>query len=143
SSGPDPAAAVAAGGTHSCALLRSGAVDCWGSGDSGELGDGNQRNSARPVRVVGLGDVVALALGEQHSCALVRSGGVMGWGSNAAGQLGDGAGRPGALSARPVQVRGLGDAVAIAAGTTHTCAVRKTGQVACWGDNRHAQVGDM
>ncbi|MCY1013107.1 hypothetical protein OV079_47770 [Nannocystis pusilla] len=141
--GPDPAVAVAAGGLHTCAVLRSGAVDCWGRGGSGELGDGNLRDSPRPVRVVGLGDVIQLALGDQHSCALMRSGQVQCWGSNAAGQLGDGAGRPGAQSARPTAVRGLGDAAAIAAGPSHTCAVRKTGQVVCWGDNRHAQIGDL
>jgi hypothetical protein len=36
------AIAVTAGGTHTCAMLSDGSVECWGSNDYGELGDGSQ-----------------------------------------------------------------------------------------------------
>jgi hypothetical protein len=47
---PRPASAVAVGSSHSCALLASGAVMCWGANWSGELGIGSSGSSgfARP-----------------------------------------------------------------------------------------------
>jgi alpha-tubulin suppressor-like RCC1 family protein len=35
-----------------CALLTSGGVDCWGYGYRGELGNGQNNDSAIPVAVV-------------------------------------------------------------------------------------------
>ena len=51
-----------------------------------------------------------------------------------------GPGRPSAT--RPVAVRGLADVVQIAAGRGHACALRKAGQLVCWGDNREGQQGN-
>jgi hypothetical protein len=39
-------------------------------------------------------------------------------------------------------VVGLSDAIAIAAGRSHTCALRVNGAVACWGDNVFGKLGD-
>ncbi len=47
------ATAIAAGGAHTCALLRTGVV-CWGRNVSGQLGDGTRMSRSRPVAVVGL-----------------------------------------------------------------------------------------
>ena len=41
----------------------------------------------------------------------------------------------------PVLVSGL-VATQIVAGDRHTCALRTTGEVACWGDNSFGQLGD-
>ena len=136
-----PAVELAAGGDHACARRQNGTVDCWGRGSSGELGDGNFRDSAKPVAVRGLAGAVQLALGSAHTCART-SDAVVCWGSNVHGQLGDGQGRPGARSAAPVAVRGLNDATDIRAGDDHTCALRRGGGVVCWGDNRGGQLGN-
>ena len=61
------------------------------------------------------------------------------WGSNVSGQLGDGTTTE---SHTPVAVSGLADAVAIATGHHHTCALLGDGTARCWGWNGHGQLGD-
>ena len=51
--------------------------------------------------------------------------------------LGDGEQR---TSAVPVPVAEIVDAIAVSAGGNHTCALRKTGEVLCWGANADGQV---
>ncbi len=131
---------IAAGSGHACVLRESGKVACWGRNDQGQLGDGTTEDRSSAVAVQGLADVVELALGRDHTCARRSDGAVLCWGSNARGQLG--IGQAGAGSRRPVMVRGLSDAKAIASGDEHTCALRNDGPMVCWGDNRDGQLGN-
>lgn len=62
------------------------------------------------------------------------------WGANQEGELGSASDL--ASSRLPVQVSGISDAVAIASGTGHNCAVLGSGEVWCWGQNDYGQVGD-
>lgn len=83
--------AIAVGGQHTCALMESGSVKCWGANDSGQLGDGSTTERDTPVDVQGLGSgVVGLTAGENHTCALLQTGGVVCWGRGGDGQLGTG-----------------------------------------------------
>lgn len=74
---------------HTCALLQSTAVVCWGSNDFGQLGDGTTTPRTSPVTPIASG-AVAIAAGEAHTCALMSDGSVKCWGYNNYGQLGDG-----------------------------------------------------
>jgi alpha-tubulin suppressor-like RCC1 family protein len=70
---------VAAGGSHTCALLATGRVRCWGLGFDGRLGYGNTDSigddetpeSEGDVNVGG--DVVEIAAGARHTCALLTT----------------------------------------------------------------------
>jgi alpha-tubulin suppressor-like RCC1 family protein len=84
------AVTVGTGSTHTCALLKSGVVRCWGENHSGEVGDGTNTERLTPVDVAGLAGVSAIAAGSRHNCALLATGGIRCWGANAWGQLGDG-----------------------------------------------------
>jgi alpha-tubulin suppressor-like RCC1 family protein len=133
--------AVAAGHRHTCVLLETGGVQCWGGDASGALGDGGAANRSAPADVPGLtSGVAAVAAGAGHTCALRTGGAVTCWGWNNSGQVGDGT----AVDRRtPVDVAGLGrPAVALAAGDQHTCALLSDGSVACWGANASGQLGD-
>jgi alpha-tubulin suppressor-like RCC1 family protein len=148
-SGINNAVAVAAGSSHNCALTTTGGVLCWGANGRGQLGNNSTTLSRVPVAVVGLGSGVAeLALGFSHSCARLTSGALRCWGANSEGQLGNGESGSGVDQSVPNGVSGFGatnaasSAIALGAGDYHTCAVRPSGDLLCWGSNVQGQVGD-
>ena len=142
---PAPVEKITTGRDHTCAILDDGSVSCWGNNVVGQLGDGTNINRNTPTQTLPLGQgAVAISAGGTegsfYTCALLDDGSVSCWGSNDYGQLGDGG-----VDDRntPTQTLPLGQsAVAIAAGTDHTCAVLDDGSVSCWGSNGYGQLGD-
>jgi len=131
---------AASGTAHTLFLSESGLVHAVGANGSGQLGDGTTTPSASPVVASGLANVVMVAAGSTHSLALKSDGTVWAWGKNDAGQLGiDPVATPEQHS--PVQVPGLADIVAIAAGDRHSIALASNGNVYAWGSNSSAQTG--
>jgi alpha-tubulin suppressor-like RCC1 family protein len=134
--GISDAVAIAAGDEHACALSRSGALRCWGANDAGQAGRQPHVVLAAPTRVDGISDVSHVAMAEQATCAVRRAGDVLCWGSGAGQSLGGGtpAGDDDAPDrATPALVPGVSDVTAIAGGRDHFCAVRRSGEVLCWG----------
>ena len=138
--GSGVAAVAATGGGHTCVLMNSGTVRCWGWNDWGQLGDGTTTNALTPVVVSDLGSsVAAVSAGWRHSCARTSAGAAYCWGMNWDDRLGDG----GLVYQNLVPVAGLGSNVAkIAAGGSQTCAVTSGGALLCWGINISGLPGD-
>jgi len=142
--------AVGGGNLHTCAVMATGTVKCWGSNQLGQLGSGTiGTNNPTPTDVPGLTNAIAVAAGYYHTCVLTGTGGVKCWGNDQFGQLGDGTvGEtvgPGAPNGRltPADVQGLtSGVVAIEAGQVHTCALTDTGAMKCWGNDNRGQLGD-
>ncbi|SEB00615.1 Alpha-tubulin suppressor [Thiothrix caldifontis] len=136
------AVAVSASYYHTCALLSTGSVKCWGMDNVGQLGNGATAGTQdAPTDVVGLTDAVAITAAHGHSCAVTRSGSVKCWGYDAEGQLGNGS-ETTTFQESPVSVTGITDAVDIAAAQYQTCAVTRSGKVKCWGGDSQGQLGN-
>ncbi len=144
------AVAVAAGRYHSCALMDTGAVMCWGRNAYGQLGAGQGRgnvdrdqHASTPVPGVDgssiLSGVNAISAGAYHTCALMEGGGAKCWGGGGHGELGNN--DTPEFSATPVDVWELSGATSIAAGGYHTCVLMEGGGAKCWGDARVGQIG--
>ena len=141
---------VGAGVDHTCAVLDTGAMECWGRNDYGqsvppagpfvsvsageshtcgvrdtgvvECWGSNWRGRATPP--VGMGTFVSVSAAGGHTCAVGDAGAVTCWGLNHVGQ----------------SVPPAGPFVSVSAGGNHTCAVRDTGALKCWGNDGYHQT---
>jgi alpha-tubulin suppressor-like RCC1 family protein len=126
--------AITAGAYHCLALKADGTVWGWGGNASGVLGDGSTEARATPVQAGGTTAITAIASSISHNLAIQGGGAIPGlvwaWGNNLAGALGDGT-----TDARtaPIQVPGLSNVVAVAAGSDFSLALKDDGTVWAWG----------
>jgi alpha-tubulin suppressor-like RCC1 family protein len=77
----------------------------------------------------------SVSAGSNHNCAVLTDGTIRCWGSNLAGELGIADYYSSCLcSWSPLQIAGITNAVAVAAGSEYSCAVLGDGTVRCWGE---------
>ena len=146
--GISKAIAITAGTHRKCVVHANGTISCW------------QGNSA-PVEVANIADAIGVSAASEHTCAVHADGTVSCWGSDQFGQLGSGntinssvpayvenlsAGIDNTIevpySYVPVKAKGIYDAIQVATGGRHSCALHADGSVSCWGSNGSGQLGD-
>ncbi len=138
------------GQSHTCAMMATGTVRCWGSGANGALGYGNASTIGDDETPASAGDVplsdlvTDLAVGWLHSCAILEGGAVQCWGRGNDGRLGYGSSAYVGVGQTPaaagtVSIDGI--AREIDAGFAHTCAMLESGEVQCWGFGAFGQLG--
>ena len=137
---------LSVGQNHSCGATSEGRAVCWGRGAYGRLGLDNTSASFIPREVVVIEEVAKVSAGEEFTCAIAGEQKVVHcWGLNDRQQLGNPDG--GDFSTVPVEVTGvfapeLSQAVDVAAGTKHACAVLSDGSAVCWGEAKNGRLGD-
>jgi alpha-tubulin suppressor-like RCC1 family protein len=144
--------AITVGDDHTCALLGTGQVRCWGDNVSGQLGnDALGVDAPVPVAVRNVANtgnltgVTQIDAGDDHTCARLNTGRAVCWGEGGSSQLGDGGGVD---RDTPVAVRNAANTAdltgiaQVSAGDLHTCARLTNGRARCWGDNNAGQIGN-
>lgn len=163
------ALSISAGGAHSCALLDTYDVKCWGSNLSGQLGQGDQLQRGDGPNEMGDNlpaidldtnrTALMISAGGAHTCALLGDFSAKCWGQNAFGQLGQGdtnnrGDEPDEMGDKLPAIA-VSNAVSaafvfasngdIATGNAHTCLRLKTNskadRIKCWGSNFSGQLG--
>jgi alpha-tubulin suppressor-like RCC1 family protein len=140
------ATAVGAGFSHVCALV-AGALTCWGTNASGELGHaagvGDQTCAGgtpcdpqpHALNVTG---ITRLHMGFQASC-LETNGGVDCLGANDVAQLGLGTDVP-TTSPTPTLETVLSNPLSIDFGSKTVCAITSSAALFCWGNDETHQT---
>jgi cysteine-rich repeat protein len=144
-----PVRQIAAADYHTCAVLTTGKVRCWGAGALGygnlhTIGDDEVPAIAGDVDL-GAGVVIErIVANGMHTCAVSTAGALYCWGYSWAGQTGYATKQAVGddevpADVGPVNVGGPVDLVA--AGNVFTCAQLVAGGLRCWGDNQEGQLG--
>jgi cysteine-rich repeat protein len=136
-----PVVQLAVGYIRTCALLESGAVRCWGSGNQAlgyphteTIGDDETPADAGDIDLGGT--AVAIAGKSMHTCALMTTGGVRCWGNNFRSALGypglddDPSDTPASLGDVDL---GPGEVASLVTSEWQTCAIMVGGALRCWG----------
>ncbi len=90
---------------------------------------------------------IAIASGGSSTCVLLGNGNVYCWGSNENGQVGNGE-APGndvaqpALVATDTEGKPFGEVAQIGVGAAQACALKRNGEVYCWGSGDFGALGD-
>jgi len=108
----------------------------WGGNANGQVGDGSGSPEHRaPVHPADFESFVGISAGH-HSIGVKADGTVWTWGPR------ENKGPYPGGSDVPVQVPGISQATAVAAGYEHNLAIASDSTVWAWGDNRWGQIGD-
>jgi alpha-tubulin suppressor-like RCC1 family protein len=140
---------IVAGAEHTCRLVPSGRVDCWGGNASDQLAPPDQvfsQISSGPFHICGLtvdsriecwgavdraglssseGPWSYVATGAYHTCALDKVGHIHCWGPDEKYEW---------LDFGQAQPPDLSTYKALSLGAAHTCGQRENGTAWCWGN---------
>jgi len=131
-------AAVSGGFRFTCAIRNdgTGAADCWGLNDFGQLGTSTLsplvQSSPVPVSQPPA-SFAQVSAGRQLACGVTPLGEGFCWGDNTFGQLGIGSSVAVPTPPQPQAVSGNLVFAEMAAGYAHACAVTTTKVAWCWG----------
>ena len=135
---------ISAGAAHTIALSNNSTLIAWGDNREGQLGDGTTTIRLTPVHIKDAGNfIIDIAAGYYHSVARRADGVLLAWGCNKHGQLSDWTtkNRLKPVIVKNVSGKPLNWVLSITAGSSHTVAIGRDGELLSWGDNRYGQLG--
>ena len=137
-----PTRSTAAGANFGLAVRADGTLWAWGNNTYGQLGNGTTTSSLLPVQIGTARNWVQVVAGAGFSLGLRADGTLYAWGANDYGQLGN-ATNAGTNSPTPTPTRvGTDLYTQVAAGASHSLALRADGTLWAWGYNVYGQLGN-
>ena len=136
----EKAIAITSGEHHTCALMDNNSIYCWGWNNYGQLGDGTYTNRNIPIisQINPTNDIVQISAGLRFTCALIENGSIYCWGYNDYNQIeGDESNELGSYIPNPyyVNITDNGNFASFDAGYTNVCAISKSSDIRCWGED--------
>lgn len=134
------------GQDHGCGIDAAGAVNCWGTGNQGQLGTGVESDQQLSPVGAAAGPYVQVVVGAAFTCARTAAGQADCWGSNSNGETGTGApmgpGEDPTLDPSPVSGGHVFTQISASGIGRHACGLDQNGVARCWGSNASGQLGD-
>jgi alpha-tubulin suppressor-like RCC1 family protein len=134
---------------HVCVRLSDQTARCWGTGSTGQLGNGRGANGEgatqlMPKPVANLVGVTNLVAGRESTCAYLADGTVSCWGANDSNQLQafDGNVFTPAQVSLPTPGGEPNPIAVVSPGRAHTCAINDKSQTYCKGVNLSGELGN-
>jgi alpha-tubulin suppressor-like RCC1 family protein len=132
---------IDAGGSTACGLTTAGAAYCWGSGGSGQLGNGTTITAqTTPTAISGSLTLTQVSVGNTAVCGLTGGGAGYCWGAGGSGQLGNGTTT--AAQTTPTAISGSLTLAEVTVGNTSACGLTSAGAAYCWGAGGSGQLGN-
>lgn len=131
---------VSTGGYLSCAIKGGNRAYCWGFNTYYGVGDGTTMMRTSPTEIGSAIDWATISASGNFACGTSVTHDLYCWGDDSFGQLGDGTkGLP--RTSTPTRVGTASDWQSVSAGYSHTCALKTSGEILCWGNNAFGQLG--
>ncbi len=133
---------ISVGQDFACALLGTGAVECWGDDFQDELGNFENSDagdsSSVPIPATQLSNVTSLSLGGETACAVTTSPTLECWGfvstiDQASGGI--------VANWSPFTFADVSSVKQVSVGVASACVLRSAGTVECWGNDYDGQDG--
>ncbi len=134
----------------SCAIANTGTVYCWGTGTSGQIGNGNNINESIPTAVTmpaGVDNFSNITTANNgFTCGNTNTGTTYCWGVGTSGQIGNSASLN--VSVPTAVTMPVGTSFSRISNTISdtNCAIANsgthTGIIYCWGNNTSGQTGN-
>jgi alpha-tubulin suppressor-like RCC1 family protein len=131
---------IAAGNSYTISIKNNGTLWSWGANGYGQLGMGNTNEDYNNIAQVGNNsDWSLISAGSSHVISIKTNCTIWLWGYNNKGQLG--LGDTGINRNTPTQIGSLSYWSIVAAGNSHSIALKTDSTLWSWGNNQYGQLG--
>lgn len=141
---------VATGNNFSCGISKANSLAyCWGKGQYGRLGTGNNNDAALPTPVSTAGVLAGKTIkfidaGYNMACVIASDDQVYCWGGNGSGELGNNTTTDSNIPVAVVTTGVLSGKTVkqLTVGHLHPCVIASDNLAYCWGNNQGGQLGN-
>jgi alpha-tubulin suppressor-like RCC1 family protein len=129
---------IAANAYQTIVVNKDGTLWSWGDNKYGQLGNGTNTTSTKPLQVGTATDWLMTSTTNSQTFAIKKNGTLWAWGYNYDGQLGDSTSTD---TNKPIQIGTATDWQSVSV-SGYVLAVKKDGTLWAWGSNEFYKLGD-